>query len=41
MRKDKKYNPVEITEGFILLSIIAISVVSTVVLTIYNYFHHS
>jgi hypothetical protein len=40
MPKDKKYNPVAITEGFILLVIVIISVISTIVLAVYNYFQH-
>jgi len=40
MSKDKKYNPVAIQEGIIWLVIIGISVISTVVLAIYNFFQH-
>jgi len=39
MPKDNKYNPIAYTEGFILLAIIVIAVVSSVVLEILNYFH--
>lgn len=40
MSKLKKYNPVAFTEGTVLLVIIIISLISTVVLTVYNLFHH-
>jgi hypothetical protein len=41
MRKEKKFNPVAYTEGAILGAIIAISVLSSIGLAIYNWFHHS
>jgi hypothetical protein len=41
MKRSRKFNPVAVTEGVILGTMLAISLMSTLVLAIFNYLHHS
>jgi hypothetical protein len=40
MRKDKKFNPIVYSEGVILGAIIAIGILSSIGLALYNWFRH-
>ncbi len=40
MKKDKKFNPVAITEGFVLGVMLVISLLSSIGLAIFNFLHH-